>query len=61
MSEGTGIGLYVLVGAVIFGIFILIAVLFGDQMRRFLSQTFGKSAGKVEDNTDKALKEFDTL
>lgn len=58
MSEGTGIGLYVLVGAVIFGVFVLIAVLFGNQIRDFVNKSFGSSTKKVNEKLGNALDQM---
>lgn len=58
MAEGTSLGLYILIGAIIFGVFVLIVALFGPYIRSFLQKTFSDSTDKVGSNLSSALADF---
>lgn len=58
MAEGTSLGLYILIGAIIFGVFVLIVALFGPHIRKFLETTFSESTTKVSSNLTSALDQF---
>lgn len=55
MEEGTGIGLYILVAIIIFGLFVVIAVLFGDSIEALFTDQMTKATTAVDGYTDAAL------
>lgn len=55
MEEGTGIGLYILVAIIIFGLFVVIAVLFGDSIEGLFTDQMTKATGAVDGYTNAAL------
>ena len=55
MEEGTGIGLYILVAIVIFGLFIVIAVLFGETIEGLFTDQMTKATTEVDKLTDGAF------
>lgn len=55
MEEGTGIGLYILVAIIIFGLFVVIAVLFGDSIEALFTEQMTKATNAVDGYTDAAL------
>lgn len=55
MEEGTGIGLYILVAIIIFGLFVVIAVLFGDSIEALFTDQMTKTTTAVNGYTNEAL------
>lgn len=55
MEEGTGIGLYILVAIVIFGLFIVIAVLFGETIEGLFTSQMNKATTEVDKLTSGAF------
>lgn len=55
MEEGTGIGLYILVAIIIFGLFVVIAVLFGDSIEGLFTSQMNKATSAVDGYTSTAL------
>lgn len=55
MEEGTGIGLYILVAIIIFGLFVVIAVLFGDSIEGLFTDQMTKATEAVDSYTSGAL------
>lgn len=50
MEEGTGLGLYILVAAILFGLFALALALFGEEVETFLNSLFGNAKSHAEAN-----------
>lgn len=50
MEEGTGLGLYILVAAILFGLFALALALFGEQVEDFLGSLFGNAQSHANAN-----------
>lgn len=50
MEEGTGLGLYILVAAILFGLFALALALFGEEVETFLNNLFGNARDHVNSN-----------
>ena len=56
MEGGTSTGLYILVGIVIFGIFLLIVgIFFSDQIQGMINDSTSGVSGAVSANMDSAL------
>lgn len=55
MEEGTGIGLYILVAIIIFGLFVVIATFFGGQINSLFMGQISKAETAVNSYTSGAL------
>ena len=59
MSEGNGVSLYVLVGAIIFSLFVTIAVVSGDKTNAMVGNIMGQVTGFVEGDEVKSSMQYD--
>ena len=55
MEEGTGIGLYILVAIIIFGLFVIVATFFGEQINGLFVSQVEKARTAVDSYTSGAL------
>lgn len=61
MSEGSSLALYIMVGAIIFGVFILIVSMYSTYLKPHNDKSFGMAVDTASKVGNKALSEYDRI